>query len=78
MELIMRDPNVQELINEWKDRGRAGGRAKGWAEGWAQGLAEGRVVEARAMLYKVLAVRGLDVTGRARARIDDEGDASDA
>jgi hypothetical protein len=42
VESIIQDPNVQELINEWKDKGRAEGRTEGRAEGRTEGRAEGR------------------------------------
>jgi hypothetical protein len=58
MESIIQDPNVQELIREWEDKGRV----------------EGRAEEARALLYKVLALRSLPVTPDVRARIDAEPD----
>jgi hypothetical protein len=76
VESLIQDPNVQELINEWKDKGRAEGRAKGRAKGRAEGRAEGRVegraAEARRMLRKVLAARSFRVTRDVRARIDGE------
>ena len=58
MESIIQDPNVQELIREWEDKGRV----------------EGRAEEARRLLHKVLAARGLPVTAAARARIKAEAD----
>ena len=58
MESIIQDPNVQRMIREWKNEGRA----------------EGRAEEARASLYRVLAVRALSVTPDLRARIDGEAD----
>jgi len=66
MESIIQDPNVQELIREWEDKGRVEGRV--------EGLVEGRAKEARALLYKVLALRSLPVTPDVRARIDGEPD----
>ena len=42
MESIIQDPNVQGLIREWKDEGRAEGRDEGRAEGRITGRAEGR------------------------------------
>ena len=66
MEWLMQDPNVQELIREWEDKGLAKGRDKV--------LAEGRAEEARRLLYKVLAVRSFAVTAALRARIDGEAD----
>jgi flagellar biosynthesis/type III secretory pathway protein FliH len=82
VESIIQDPNVQELINEWKDKGRAEGRAKGLAKGLAEGRAEGlakgrakgRAAEARLLLHKVLAARSFRVTPKVRARIDSEPD----
>jgi len=58
VESIIQDPNVQELIREWEDKGRV----------------EGRAEEARRLLHKVLAARGLPVTAAARARIKAEAD----
>jgi len=58
VESIIQDPNVQELIREWEDKGRS----------------EGRVDEARSLLLKVLAARSLPVTPDVRARIDGERD----
>ena len=46
MESIIQEPNVQELIREWEDKGHAKGRAE----------------EARANLYRVLALRSLPIT----------------
>ena len=90
MESIIQDPNVQELIREWEDKGRAEGRDKGLAEGHDKGLAEGRnkglaeghdkglaegrAKEARLLLYKVLVARSFPVTPDVRARIDGEAD----
>jgi hypothetical protein len=54
----MQDPNVQELISEWSDKGRA----------------EGRATEARSLLLKVLAARSFSVSPDVRARIDGESD----
>jgi hypothetical protein len=56
VESIIQDPNVQELIREWEDKGRDKGRAE----------------EARRLLHKVLAARALRVTPEVRARIDAE------
>ena len=58
MESIIQDPNVQDLIREWEDKGRA----------------EGRADEARSLLLKVFAARSLPVTPDVRARIDVEPD----
>ena len=58
MESIIQDPNVQELVREWEDKGRV----------------EGRAEEARSLLHKVLALRSLPVTPDVRARIDGEPD----
>jgi hypothetical protein len=66
VESIMQDPNVQELIREWEDKGRDKGRV--------EGEALGRAEEARSMLLKVLAARSLPVTPDVRARIDGEAD----
>lgn len=78
MEWLNHDPNVQALINDWKDLGRAEGRSKGLAEGRAEGLAKGeikgRAAEARLLLYKVLAARSFSVTSATRARIEREMD----
>ena len=62
MESIIQDPNVQELIREWEDKGRT------------QGRSEGRADEARSLLLKVLAARSLPVPPDVRARIDGEPD----
>ena len=74
MESIIQDPNVQALIREWEDKGRAEGRTEGRAEGRTEGRAEGRADEARSLLLKVLAARSLPVTPDVRARIDREPD----
>ena len=66
MESIIQDPNVQELIREWEDKGRAEGRT--------EGRSEGRADEARSLLLKVLAARSLPVPPDVRARIDGEPD----
>jgi len=58
VESIIQDPNVQELIREWEDKG----------------CAKGRAVEARLLLHKVLAARSFRVTEDVRARIDGEPD----
>jgi hypothetical protein len=58
MESIIQDPNIQKLVREWENRGRA----------------EGRAEEARSTLYRVLALRSLHVTPDVRARIDGEAD----
>ena len=58
MDWLMQDPNVQELMQEWEDKGRAKGRAE----------------EARALMYRVLAARSVPVTPDVRARIDAELD----
>ena len=70
VESIIQDPNVQELIREWEDKGRAEGRT----EGRAEGRTEGRADEARSLLLKVMAARSLPVTPDVRARIDREPD----
>ncbi len=62
VESIMQDPNVQELISEWSDKGRVEGRT------------EGRATEARLLLLKVLAARSFSVSSDLRARIDGESD----
>ena len=64
MESIIQDPNVQELIREWEDKGRAEGRVEGCVE------------TARSLLLRVLNVRSLPVTPDVRARIDAEHDAA--
>ena len=58
MESIIQDPNVQELIGEWEDKGRE----------------QGRAAEARLLLHKVLTARSFSVTPDIRARIDGEPD----
>lgn len=58
VESIIQDPNVQELITEWEDKG----------------LAKGRAAEARLLLHKVLAARSFQVTPDVRVRIDGEPD----
>jgi hypothetical protein len=70
VESIIQDPNVQELISEWEDKGRAKGRV----EGRAKGRVEGRAAEARLLLLKVLAARSFHVPPDVRARIDRESD----
>jgi hypothetical protein len=62
VESIIQDPNVQELISEWEDKGLAKGRV------------EGRAAEARLLLHKVLAARSFRVPRDVRARIDRESD----
>lgn len=78
VESIIQDPNVQALIREWEDKGRAEGerkgRAEGRAEGEREGRAEGRAEEARAALRRVLAARSLPVTEDVRVRIESEPD----
>jgi hypothetical protein len=74
VESIIQDPNVQELIREWEDKGRSEGRAEGRAEGRTEGRSEGRADEARSLLLKVLAARSLPVPPGVRARIDREPD----
>lgn len=74
MESIIQDPNVQELIREWEDKGHAKGRAEGRTEGRAEGRTEGRAAEARLVLHKVLAARSFAVPPDVRARIDGESD----
>jgi hypothetical protein len=59
---LMQDPNVQELIREWEDKGEVRGEAKGQAK------------EARSLLLKVLAARSFPVSPDVRARIDGELD----
>ena len=66
VESIMQDPNVQQLIHDWEDKGRTEGRVEGRAEGLA--------TEARVMLHRVLAARKFPVTPDVRARIDGESD----
>ena len=58
MESIIQDPNVQELIAEWEDKGREQGRAS----------------EARLLLHRVLAARSFPMTQDVRSRIDGEPD----
>jgi hypothetical protein len=58
MESIIQDPNVQDLVREWEDKGRA----------------EGRADEARSLLLKVLAARSLPVPADVQARIAGEPD----
>ncbi|HEX2689672.1 MAG TPA: hypothetical protein VHN14_23805 [Kofleriaceae bacterium] len=74
VESIIQDPNVQALIREWEDKGRAEGHAEGRTEGHAEGRTEGRAEEARSLLLKVLRARSLLVTSDVRARIDSEAD----
>ena len=62
VESIIQDPNVQELIREWEDKGHS------------KGLAEGLAKEARLLLVKVLVARSFPVTSDVRARIDGEPD----
>jgi len=84
----MRDPNVQELVGEWEDKGRALGRLEGRVEGRIEGRMEGRIEgrmegriearleSARSLLDKVLAARSFSVTPDIRVRIDREPDAA--
>jgi hypothetical protein len=65
VESIIQDPNVQALIREWEDKGRAEGRAEERAE-----IAE----TARRMLREALAKRRWSVPPAVRARIDAEQD----
>ena len=82
VESIIQDPSVQELIQEWEDKGRAKGRAEGRIEGRAeghvvgraQGRVEERVMTIREVLHKLLAARSLPVTEDVRARIEREAD----
>ena len=82
MESLIQDPNVQELIREWEDKGRAEGRTEGRAEGRTEGRAEGRAegrtegraTEARLLLHKVLAARSFAVPPDVRTRIESESD----
>jgi len=88
VESIMRDPNVQELVGEWEDKGRALGRLEGRVEGRIEGRMEGRIEgrmegriearleSARSLLDKVLAARSFSVTPDIRVRIDREPDAA--
>jgi hypothetical protein len=62
VESIIQDPNVQELIGEWEDKGRE------------QGREQGRAAEARLLLHRVLAARSFSVTPDVRARIEGEPD----
>jgi hypothetical protein len=62
VESIIQDPNVQELVREWEDKGRVEGRV------------EGRAEEARSLVFKVLELRSLPVSPDVRARIDGETD----
>ncbi|HEX7841738.1 MAG TPA: hypothetical protein VF469_29915 [Kofleriaceae bacterium] len=82
LESIIQDPNVQALISEWEDKGRAEGHAEGLVKGRAEGLikgrAEGRIkgraAEARLLLHKVLVARSFRVTLAVHARIECEPD----
>jgi predicted transposase YdaD len=80
VESIIQDPNVQELIREWEDKGHAKGRTEGHTEGRTEGRAEGRTegraAEARLLLHKVLAARSFAVPSDIRMRIDAESDVS--
>jgi hypothetical protein len=58
MESLIEDPNVQEMIRGWKDKGRA----------------EGRALATRELLHKVLVARSLPVTEDVRTRIEREPD----
>ncbi len=66
VESIIQDPNVQELISEWEDKGRAKGRV--------EGRVEGRADEARRLLHRVLEARRFVITPDVRSRIDSEAD----
>ena len=70
----MQDPDVQELIPGWKDKGRAEGPIEAWFEDWTEGWTEGRLEEAKQNLHQVLAARDLPVTPDVRARIYGERD----
>lgn len=74
MESIMLDPGVQELVNEWVEKGRAMARAEARAELHAMAYAQGRIEEARMVLHVVLAARSLSVTPSACVRIGGERD----
>jgi hypothetical protein len=58
VESIIQDPNVQEFLGEWEDKGREPGRA----------------AEARLLVHQVLAARSFPVAQDVRARIDGEPD----
>jgi hypothetical protein len=64
MEWMRDDPNIQELIRRWVDRGRVEGRV------------EGQAIAMRQVLYKVLASRSFTVPPDVRERIDGETDAA--
>lgn len=77
VESIIQDPNVQELIAEWENKGVVRGLSQGRAEGLSQGRAEAfasALVDARVRLYKVLDARSFFVPPDARARVDCELD----
>jgi predicted transposase YdaD len=63
---IIQDPNVQELLHEWK--------IVGLEEGRAQGREEGGLQVSRALLRQTLALRSFELTAELRARIDAETD----
>ncbi|HEX4417345.1 MAG TPA: hypothetical protein VH165_05570 [Kofleriaceae bacterium] len=73
---LIQDPNVQELIAEWEEKGVARGEARGLAQGLAKGLAEGRakalLESAWSALYRVLELRSFPITSDIRARVDGE------
>lgn len=70
MESLIQDPNIQELINEWVDKGRAMARAEARAEAFEQG----RIEEMRLVVHMVLAARSLPVTPDVCVRIGHERD----
>lgn len=74
MESLIQDPNVQELINEWVDKGRAMARAEAHAEACAEAFEQGRIEETRLIVHMLLAARSLPVTPDACVRIGYERD----
>ncbi|HET7503745.1 MAG TPA: hypothetical protein VFK02_22145 [Kofleriaceae bacterium] len=78
MESILQSPGVQELINEWKAKGRAEAYAdaysRAYSSAYSRAYPEGRIEEARRLLHRVLTARSFRVTPEVRARIDHEPD----
>lgn len=68
MEWLIQDPNVQELIGEWVDKGHKQGHEQGLLEG----NTAGRTLEARSMLTRTLKLRSFPISQALQARIDSE------
>ncbi len=70
VESLIQDPNVQELIREWEDKGRIKGRAEGRIKGRAEGRIKGRAEGEQMALLTLLRTRGLSATAGERALIE--------